>query len=199
MRKRPHSVLLLDEFEKAHKDVANILLQILDEGTITDSQGRKIDFRNTIIILTSNLGSEILVQPGSSDEAGVITAEAKKAVLQQVAGAYPPELLNRIDDQVVFNRLGRGSIAKIVDIRLAELQQVLDDKRIRLNVDEAAKKWLADKGFDPVYGARALNRLLTKTVSYRVLAAAHCHIDDCVAGPESDICRFAKRYYSCWR
>lgn len=171
IRKKPHALLLLDEFEKAHKDVANILLQILDEGIITDSQGRKIDFRNTIIILTSNMGSSILMQPEASDADGRITPAAREAVLQLVAQNYPPELLNRLDEQIVFNRLGRESIAKIVDIRLGELQQMLDDKRIKLDVSDTARAWLANKGYDPVYGARALNRVLTRHVRGPISAA----------------------------
>jgi ATP-dependent Clp protease ATP-binding subunit ClpB len=172
VRRRPFSVLLLDEFEKAHKDVANILLQILDEGSITDSQGRKIDFRSTIVILTSNMGSEILMQPGSSDaKTGVITTEAKDLVLQLVQSQYPPELLNRLDDQLVFNRLQPSSISKIVNIRLEELQKTLDERKIKLVLNKEAKAWLSEKGYDPVYGARALNRIVTKHVRSPLSAA----------------------------
>lgn len=172
VRRKPFSVLLLDEFEKAHKDVSNILLQILDEGMITDSQGRKIDFRNTIIILTSNLGSTLLMQEGASDPTtGRITPEAKRAVLDLVQLQYPPELINRLDEQIVFNRLGPDSFNKIVDIRIAELQAVLDDKRITLILEQEARDWLAKEGYSPVYGARSLNRLVTKAVRSPISAA----------------------------
>jgi ATP-dependent Clp protease ATP-binding subunit ClpB len=172
IRRKPFSVLLLDEFEKAHKDVANILLQILDEGMITDSQGRKIDFRNTIIILTSNLGSGLLMQEGATDRhTGAITPEARQAVLDLVQMQYPPELINRLDDQIVFNRLGPDSIKKIVDIRLAELQSVLDDKRISLILEQDARDWIAEAGYDVNYGARALNRLITKALRSPISAA----------------------------
>lgn len=163
VRRKAFSLILLDEFEKANKEVANILLQILDEGTLTDSQGRKVDFRNTIIVLTSNLGAEILKQPKAIDpKTGEVTEGAKEAVKRVVEMNYPPELINRLDELVVFNSLSKESIRQIVEIRLKELQDLLIERRIILEIDQMAKEWLADKGYDAVYGARALNRTVAK-------------------------------------
>ncbi|KAK9493860.1 P-loop containing nucleoside triphosphate hydrolase protein [Lipomyces doorenjongii] len=165
IRRKPYAVLLFDEFEKAHPDVSKLLLQVLDEGFLTDSQGRKVDFRNTIIVMTSNIGQEFLIS-GSEEEltSGRVGEEAKKKVLEKVRVLYPPEFLNRIDETLVFNRLSKESLRRIVDIRLAEVQERLHDRRIQLTVDDAAKEWLANKGFDPLYGARPLNRLIQKSL-----------------------------------
>ncbi|KAK9358671.1 P-loop containing nucleoside triphosphate hydrolase protein [Lipomyces starkeyi] len=165
IRRKPYAVVLFDEFEKAHPDVSKLLLQVLDEGFLTDSQGRKVDFRNTIIVMTSNIGQEFLIS-GSEEEltSGRVGEEAKKKVLEKVRALYPPEFLNRIDETLVFNRLSKESLRRIVDIRLAEVQERLHDRRIQLAVDDAAKEWLANKGFDPLYGARPLNRLIQKSV-----------------------------------
>ncbi|KAK9340027.1 P-loop containing nucleoside triphosphate hydrolase protein [Lipomyces starkeyi] len=165
IRRKPYAVVLFDEFEKAHPDVSKLLLQVLDEGFLTDSQGRKVDFRNTIIVMTSNIGQEFLIS-GSEEEltSGRVGEEAKKKVLEKVRALYPPEFLNRIDETLVFNRLSKESLRRIVDIRLAEVQERLHDRRIELAVDDAAKEWLANKGFDPLYGARPLNRLIQKSV-----------------------------------
>lgn len=172
VRRKPFSVVLLDEFEKAHKEVANILLQILDEGTLTDSQGRRVDFRNTIIVLTSNLGSAILTQPDSIDpNTGQVTEAAKQAVKRVVEMSYPPELINRLDEQVVFNSLSKDSVRQIVEIRLKELQDVLTERRITLQVTDGAKAWLAAQGYDAVYGARALNRTIAKRLRQPLAAA----------------------------
>ncbi|KAJ1978907.1 chaperone ATPase hsp78 [Dimargaris xerosporica] len=171
VRRKPYAVILLDEFEKAHRDVANLLLQILDEGFITDSQGRKVDFRNTIIIMTSNLGAEHLVadrEAISSEnlnhegDAVPISPAVRDAVLSVVRHHFPPEFINRIDDLIVFNRLARSALRNIVDIRLDEVQQRLHERRIRLDVDDSAKLWLARQGYDPAYGARPLNRIIQK-------------------------------------
>ncbi|CAH7674062.1 ATP-dependent Clp protease ATP-binding subunit ClpB [Phakopsora pachyrhizi] len=172
VRRKPFSVVLLDEFEKAHKEVANILLQILDEGTLTDSQGRRVDFRNTIIVLTSNLGAPILTQAGSIDKkTGQITQAAKEAVKKVVEMTYPPELINRLDEQVVFNSLSKQSVRQIVDIRLKELQEILNERRITLQVTEKAMDWLGDQGYDAVYGARALNRTIAKQLRQPLASA----------------------------
>ncbi|KAJ2937010.1 hypothetical protein H1R20_g114, partial [Candolleomyces eurysporus] len=161
VRRKPYAVILLDEMEKAHKDVAMILLQILDEGTITDSQGRKVDFKNTIICLTSNLGSEILAHPTASEhETGVVTAEAKEEVLQRTQEYFPPELLNRLDSIQVFNKLSRKSILGVVDLRLKDVAERLKPRRITLDVDAAAKDWLAKHGYSDIYGARAIARIV---------------------------------------
>ncbi|KAK9325211.1 P-loop containing nucleoside triphosphate hydrolase protein [Lipomyces orientalis] len=165
VRRKPYAVVLFDEFEKAHPDVSKLLLQVLDEGFLTDSQGRKVDFRNTIVVMTSNIGQEFLVS-GSEEEltSGRVGQDVKKKVLDQVRALYPPEFLNRIDELLVFNRLSKESLRRIVDIRLKEIQERLHDRRIVLAVDDAAKEWLAEKGFDPLYGARPLNRLVQKSV-----------------------------------
>lgn len=162
VRRKPYAVLLFDEFEKAHRDISTLLLQVLDEGFLTDAQGHKIDFRNTMIVLTSNLGAEALVldaSPGSE-----INPQVKKEVMDVVQTSYPPEFLNRIDEFIVFKRLSREALRDIVDIRLKELQTRLDERRITLDVGEDVKAWLCEKGYDPRYGARPLNRLISKEV-----------------------------------
>ena len=166
VRRKPYAVLLFDEFEKAHRDISALLLQVLDDGFLTDSQGHKVDFRNTIIVFTSNLGSaDILVgAEASKTNDDSISPETKKAVMEIVQASYPPEFLNRIDEFIVFQRLSRGALRDIVDIRLKELQSRLDDRRISLDVDEKVKDWLCEKGYDPRYGARPLNRLISKEI-----------------------------------
>ncbi|EGX91734.1 heat shock protein 78 [Cordyceps militaris CM01] len=169
VRRKPYAVLLLDEFEKAHRDIAALLLQVLDEGYLTDAQGRKVDFRNTIIVLTSNLGADILVgqdplHPYKEDANGEMDPSVRAAVMDVVGHAYPPEFLNRIDSFILFKRLGRDALRDIVDIRLEELQARLDDRRIVLQVGDDVRDWLADRGYDPKYGARPLNRLITNEI-----------------------------------
>ncbi|KAK9418175.1 putative Heat shock protein 78 [Seiridium unicorne] len=169
VRRKPYAVLLFDEFEKAHRDISALLLQVLDEGYLTDAQGHKVDFRNTIIVLTSNLGANILVGsdpsvPYTEASDGSISPEVKKAVLDVVAANYPPEFLNRIDSFIVFKRLAVEALRDIVDIRLRELQTRLDDRRITLNVDGEVRDWLAERGYDPKFGARPLNRLITTEI-----------------------------------
>jgi len=162
VRRKPYAVLLFDEFEKAHRDISAMLLQVLDEGFLTDAQGHKVDFRNTMIVLTSNLGASALVADESSGSE--ISPTAKNEVMEVVQVSYPPEFLNRIDEFIVFKRLAKDALRDIVDIRLKELQARLDDRRITLDVDDAVKAWLCDKGYDPRYGARPLNRLIAKEV-----------------------------------
>ncbi|KAK2467144.1 hypothetical protein APHAL10511_000693 [Amanita phalloides] len=154
VRRKPYAVILLDELEKAHKDVAMILLQILDEGTLTDSQGRKVDFKNTIVCLTSNLGSDILASPGACDRKGVVTPEAREQVLDRTSEFFPPELLNRLDSMLVFNKLSRESILQVVGLRLRDVAERLKHRRIVLDVDGGAKEWLARHGYSELYGAR---------------------------------------------
>ncbi|KAI7135569.1 Heat shock protein 78 [Hortaea werneckii] len=162
VRRKPYAVLLFDEFEKAHRDIATLLLQVLDEGFLTDSQGHRVDFRNTMIVLTSNLGADALV---ADDSPGAeISKAVKDQVMDVVQHSYPPEFLNRIDEFIVFKRLGREALRDIVDIRLAELQTRLDERRISLQVDDEVREWLCEKGYDPRYGARPLNRLISKEV-----------------------------------
>ncbi|KAF4836670.1 Heat shock protein 78 [Colletotrichum tropicale] len=169
VRRKPYAVLLFDEFEKAHRDISALLLQVLDEGYLTDAQGHKVDFRNTIIVLTSNLGADILVganphHPYKETADGEIDPDVRKAVMDVVAANYPPEFLNRIDSFIVFKRLALNAIRDIVDIRLKELQVRLDDKRIILNVPNDVRDWLAERGYDPKFGARPLNRLITNEI-----------------------------------
>jgi ATP-dependent Clp protease ATP-binding subunit ClpB len=173
VRRKPYAVLLFDEFEKAHKDISALLLQVLDEGFLTDSQGHKVDFRNTLIILTSNLGADILVganldHPYKEDDEGQIDPEVRNAVMNVVSQNYPPEFLNRIDEFIIFKRLSHEALREIVDIRLKELQGRLDERRITLEVDDEAKTWLADRGYDPRFGARPLNRLISKEVGNKL-------------------------------
>jgi ATP-dependent Clp protease ATP-binding subunit ClpB len=154
VRRRPYSVVLLDEIEKAHPDVFNILLQVLDDGRLTDGQGRTVDFRNTVFIMTSNIGSQSIMDPLLKDE------EKREAVLAQLKNYFKPELLNRIDEVIVFNGLTEELLTNIVDIQLREVQKRLDEKKIQLEFTAEAKSWLGKKGFDPVYGARPLRRVI---------------------------------------
>ncbi|KAJ7031873.1 P-loop containing nucleoside triphosphate hydrolase protein [Mycena alexandri] len=166
VRRKPYAVILLDELEKAHKDVAMILLQILDEGNVTDSQGRKVDFKNTIICLTSNLGSDILAQPAACTEDGVVTPEARQQVLDLTSEYFPPELLNRLDTMLVFNKLSRESILQVVSLRLQDVADRLSGRRITLDVDKQAREWLAEHGHSTVYGARAIARVVRTDVLF---------------------------------
>ncbi|GMG33979.1 unnamed protein product [Ambrosiozyma monospora] len=155
IRRKPYSVVLFDEFEKAHADVSKLLLQVLDEGQLTDSQGNKIDFRNTLIIMTSNIGQDIML---SDDK------NKTKKVLDVMKGYYAPEFINRIDEVVVFNKLSKKALRNIVDLRIDELQDRLLDRRIEIELSEAAKDWLTDNGYEPQYGARPLNRLIKRRI-----------------------------------
>ncbi len=160
VRRRPYQVILFDEVEKAHEDVFNILLQVLDDGRLTDGQGRTVDFRNTIIVLTSNLGSDILAQLPE----GEIPPLAAAQVMRVVRERFRPEFLNRLDEIVLFRRLQREDMASIVDIQLARLLALLADRHIALDLDEGAREWLADSGYDPVYGARPLKRVIQRSL-----------------------------------
>ncbi|MGH8168428.1 MAG: AAA family ATPase, partial [Woeseiaceae bacterium] len=160
VRRRPYSVILLDEVEKAHPDVFNVLLQVLDDGRLTDGQGRTVDFRNTVIVMTSNLGSQ-MIQEMAGDE----NYEAmKSAVMEIVSQHFRPEFINRVDDVVVFHPLGREHIRKIVDIQLGYLHQRLADRDMKIVLSDAARDKLAEAGFDPVYGARPLKRAIQQRV-----------------------------------
>src|SRR5438270_9963303 len=155
VRRRPYQVILFDEIEKAHPDVFNVLLQVLDDGRLTDGQGRTVDFRNTLIVLTSNLGSEAL----ASLPEGADVAEARESVMAAVRAAFRPEFLNRLDEILLFRRLSRADMTGIVDIQLRRLAKLLVDRKITLDIDQSAKVWLAETGYDPVYGARPLKRV----------------------------------------
>jgi ATP-dependent Clp protease ATP-binding subunit ClpB len=158
VRRRPYQVVLFDEIEKAHPDVFNVLLQVLDDGRLTDGQGRTVDFRNTLIIMTSNLGSEFLVnQPEGED-----TGEVREQVMGMVRAHFRPEFLNRVDEIILFHRLQRSEMGRIVEIQFSRLQRLLEDRKITLTLDAAARDWLATKGWDPAYGARPLKRVIQR-------------------------------------
>ena len=162
VRRRPYSVLLFDEIEKAHPDVFNILLQILDDGRVTDSQGRTVDFKNTVIILTSNLGSSYLLE--GIDASGNITPEAQAAVLAELRRSFRPEFLNRLDETILFRPLSREDLTGIIDLMTAALRCRLADRSLNLELTDAAKRLLIDRGYDPLYGARPLRRVLQSSV-----------------------------------
>jgi ATP-dependent Clp protease ATP-binding subunit ClpB len=159
VRRRPYTVVLLDEVEKAHPEVFDVLLQVLDDGRLTDGQGRTVDFRNTILVLTSNLGSQFIADPSFGDERA-----KREAVMGAVRNAFKPEFLNRLDDVIVFDALTTGELTQIVDLQVERLAARLAGRRLTLTVTPAAREWLAVTGFDPVYGARPLRRLVQSAV-----------------------------------
>ncbi len=158
VRRRPYSVVLLDEVEKAHPEVFDVLLQVLDDGRLTDGQGRVVDFKNVILILTSNLGSQFLIDPELSE------AQKSEGVLAMVRGHFKPEFLNRLDDIVIFSALDRSELGQIVELNIDRLSKRLEQRRLQLAVTPAARAWLADKGYDPIYGARPLRRLMQQQI-----------------------------------
>ncbi|MGC1495366.1 MAG: ATP-dependent chaperone ClpB [Sulfitobacter sp.] len=179
VRRRPYQVVLFDEVEKAHPDVFNVLLQVLDDGVLTDGQGRTVDFKQTLIILTSNLGAQALSQlPDGGD-----MAQAKRDVMDAVRAHFRPEFLNRLDETIIFDRLARDDMAGIVDIQLARLLKRLAGRKIALELDEGAKKWLADEGYDPVFGARPLKRVIQRALQNplaEMLLAGDVHDGDLI-------------------
>ncbi len=177
VRRRPYAVVLLDEVEKAHPEVFDVLLQVLDDGRLTDGQGRTVDFRNVILVMTSNLGSQFLVDPLLSDE------EKREAVMGAVRGAFKPEFLNRLDDVVLFDALSLEEIGRIVDLQVAALARRLAERRLVLDVAPEAREWLSIEGYDPAYGARPLRRLVQKEIGDRLargLLAGEIHDGDTV-------------------
>jgi ATP-dependent Clp protease ATP-binding subunit ClpB len=167
VRRKPFSVVLFDEIEKAHPDVFNVLLQILDEGRLTDSQGRTVDFRNTVLIMTSNVGSaEILALEGKADDESY--ERMREKVLGFLKQSFRPEFLNRVDETVVFHALDRDQLVRIVDIQLERLRSRLREKRIELEVTEKAKRFLAEAGYDPVYGARPIKRTIQRSLESEI-------------------------------
>ncbi|MDF1687370.1 MAG: ATP-dependent chaperone ClpB [Parvibaculaceae bacterium] len=160
VRRRPYQVVLFDEIEKAHPDVFNVLLQVLDDGRLTDGQGRTVDFRNTIIIMTSNLGGEFLANQSEGEDSSAV----REQVMDVVRSRFRPEFLNRLDEILLFRRLSRDQMDYIVDIQLGRLLTLLEDRHINLDLDDAARSWLADKGYDPIYGARPLKRVIQRHV-----------------------------------
>jgi ATP-dependent Clp protease ATP-binding subunit ClpB len=165
VRRRPYSVILFDEVEKAHPEVFDVLLQVLDDGRLTDGQGRTVDFRNTILILTSNLGSQYLIDPSLSWD------EKEQAVLQTVRQAFKPEFVNRLDDIVVFSSLSEVELAEIVNLYIDRLTLRLHDRRLELGVTPDARAWLAERGYDPLYGARPLRRLMQREIDDKLARA----------------------------
>lgn len=180
VRRRPYQVVLFDEIEKAHPDVFNVLLQVLDDGRLTDGQGRTVDFKNTLIILTSNLGSEYLANQKEGEDVDAV----REQVMGVVRSAFRPEFLNRLDEIVLFHRLKRSEMGAIVDIQLKRLEGLLEDRKVTLALDDSARAWLADKGYDPVYGARPLKRVIQRQLqdplAERILAG-HVRDGDTVA------------------
>ena len=162
VRRKPYSVVLFDEVEKAHPDVFNVLLQVFDDGRITDSQGRTVDFKNTIIIMTSNLGSDILLD--GIDQNGAISEEANQAVHALLRRSFRPEFLNRIDETVTFTPLSKSHIEEIIELLMANLQKRLADRQIKVMLSDDAKQYIIDNGYDPAYGARPLRRFLQSKV-----------------------------------
>ncbi|MEY4043541.1 MAG: hypothetical protein RL529_1108, partial [Actinomycetota bacterium] len=158
VRRRPYSVVLLDEVEKAHPEVFDVLLQVLDDGRLTDGQGRVVDFKNVILILTSNLGSQFLIDPELGEE------QKREGVMAMVRGHFKPEFLNRLDDIVIFSALDRSELGQIVELNIDRLSKRLEQRRLQLAVTPAARAWLADKGYDPIYGARPLRRLMQQQI-----------------------------------
>jgi ATP-dependent Clp protease ATP-binding subunit ClpB len=160
VRRRPYQVVLFDEIEKAHPDVFNVLLQVLDDGRLTDGQGRTVDFRNTLIVMTSNLGADYLVaQPEGQD-----TEAVRHQVMAEVRARFRPEFLNRVDEIILFHRLKREHMGRIVDIQIERLGRLLEERKIVVQLDGKARDWLAERGYDPAYGARPLKRVIQKSV-----------------------------------
>jgi ATP-dependent Clp protease ATP-binding subunit ClpB len=180
VRRRPYQVVLFDEIEKAHPDVFNVLLQVLDDGRLTDGQGRTVDFRNTLIIMTSNLGSEFLVnQPEGED-----TSAVRELVMGAVRVHFRPEFLNRVDEIILFHRLQKSEMGRIVEIQFGRLSKLLEERKITLTLDAAARDWLAAKGWDPAYGARPLKRVIQRNLQdplAEMILAGEVHDGDHVA------------------
>ena len=181
VRRKPYSVVLFDEVEKAHPDVFNVLLQVLDDGRITDSQGRTVDFKNTILIMTSNIGSSFLLE-GIDDE-GNIKEENQEMVMNDLRNHFRPEFLNRLDEIVMFKPLTRDNIGGIVDLVVANLNKRLADRELTIKLTDEAKKYVADNGYDPVYGARPLKRYLQKhveTLAAKVILEGKVNMGDTI-------------------
>ena len=168
VRRKPYSVILFDEIEKAHPDVFNILLQLLDDGRLTDNQGRTVDFKNTIVIMTSNIGSSDLIE--NMQENGQISPEVEQRVMGQLKSYFRPEFLNRIDDIILFSPLTKNQIMEIIGLSLSGLEKRLLDRDMRLELTDSAKSFIADEAYDPHYGARPVNRYLQKNVETQIAA-----------------------------
>ena len=191
VRRRPYSVVLFDEIEKAHHDVFNVLLQVLDDGRLTDGQGRTVDFRNTIIIMTSNIGSPIIQEFYSGGKSSVKDeAELERVVKLELKGHFRPEFLNRVDDIIIFHSLNEKHLARIVDIQLQQLEKRLAQQQLTLEVNKAAKHLIAKEGFDPQFGARPLKRtiqdLLLDPLASKLLAGEFKSGDRIEVGAENE-------------
>jgi ATP-dependent Clp protease ATP-binding subunit ClpB len=165
VRRKPYAVILFDEVEKAHPDVFNVLLQVLDDGRITDAQGRTVDFKNTIVIMTSNIGSRFLLEGVVGD---TIPENVRESVMAELRTAFRPEFLNRIDETILFKPLTLEEIGSIVDLLLVDLNKRLADRRVTVALDKKAREWAAEKGYDPVFGARPLRRYLQRQIETRL-------------------------------
>jgi ATP-dependent Clp protease ATP-binding subunit ClpB len=163
VRRRPYSIVLMDEIEKAHSEVFNVLLQILDDGRLTDGHGRTVDFKNTVVIMTSNIGSQWIVDLGEKDY-----EEMRRRVMDAVKAHFKPEFINRVDELVIFHGLGMNEIKAIVELQIKKLEQRLLERQIRLKMTDKAKEWLAKEGFDPAYGARPLKRVIQREIQDRL-------------------------------
>jgi ATP-dependent Clp protease ATP-binding subunit ClpB len=176
VRRRPYSVVLFDEIEKAHPDVFNVLLQILDDGRVTDSQGRTVNFRNTVIIMTSNIGSTLILEYAPRMDQAEVRDEVERQVLSEMRRHFRPEFLNRVDDVIVFKPLGRPELKTIVDLQLRRMEKLLAERKMVMQVTDAAKELIAEEGYDPAYGARplkrAIQRLVQNPLAIRVLEGA---------------------------
>ena len=181
VRRKPYSVVLFDEVEKAHPDVFNVLLQVLDDGRITDSQGRTVDFKNTILIMTSNIGASTLLE--GIDESGNISEQAQKSVLEELKLHFRPEFLNRLDETILFKPLTKDNIGNIVTLIMKDLNKRLSDRELTVELSDSAKSYIIENGYDPVYGARPLKRYIQKaveTLAARLILSDGVHTGDVI-------------------
>jgi len=195
VRRRPYSVVLFDEIEKAHPEVLNVMLQLLDDGRLTDSKGRTVDFKNTVVIMTSNIGSHYIAESATSSD-GELTEGVRRQVLETLRQHFRPEFLNRVDEIIVFHPLSRAHMKEIIDIQLRGLVKRLADRKIKVELSEAAKEFLVQEGYDPVYGARPLKRTIQKRLldllAVQVLEGEFSEGDHVLVDAEADGLRFAK-------
>ena len=168
VRRKPYAVILFDEIEKAHPDVFNVLLQVLDDGRLTDSQGRTVDFKNTVIIMTSNIGSRFLLEGVTGN---VISESVRESVMAELRRSFRPEFLNRVDETILFKPLTLEEISSILDLLMTDLNKRLADRRVTVKLDAKAKEWVAEKGYDPVFGARPLKRFLQRHIETKLARA----------------------------
>jgi ATP-dependent Clp protease ATP-binding subunit ClpB len=196
VRRRPYTVVLFDEVEKAHPEVLNVLLQLLDDGRLTDGKGRTIDFKNTVVIMTSNLGSQYISER-STGEGGTITEGARREVMEALRAHFRPEFLNRIDEIIFFHALTREHLKRIIDIQIAGLVRRLEERKIHVELTEPAKELLVKEGYDPTYGARPLKRTIQRRVldplAMRVLEGGFSEGDTVAVGADGGELRFEKR------